>query len=278
MVIVEENRSFEGVIGSPSAPYVNSLANHYGLAARAHAQSHPSLPNYLELISGSTHGISDDGTGYQLSGTTLANQLSDNGVDWRAYMEAMPSACYSGAGGGGYAKKHDPFMYFTAITGNNSTCSRIVPFSQFTADIGSNAAPSFAFVVPSLCHDGHDCSTAVMDSWLSANLTPVLASAWFAQHGVVILTWDEGTDSSGCCVGAHGGHVATVVVSHDLGAHVQSDQPVDHAGILRTVELYGLPYLGDAACACSGDLGTLIATVEPATLSGLTWLTVAHRR
>lgn len=275
MLIVEENRSESAVIGASAAPYVNALVNRYGLATSSFAQSHPSLPNYLELLSGSTWGVADDGTGYSFTGSTLADQLEHHGIRWRAYMESMPGVCYRGAGINGYAKKHDPFMYFTTITGSASSCGNVVPYAQLHADLASGAAPDFMWVTPNLCDDGHDCATATMDGWLSTNLPAVLASSWFAQDGVVIITWDEGADSAGCCAGAHGGRVATIVVSSRRYGHATSASPVDHAGTLRTIEeLYGLSFLRDAACSCSGDLMSLVAS-PPSTL---TWLSAPHFR
>src|ERR1700682_3285358 len=80
MVIVEENRSESDVIGSPDAPYVNGLAHRYGRATIAFAQSHPGLPNYLQLLSGSTQGVSDDGTGYSFGAPTLVGQLQSRAI------------------------------------------------------------------------------------------------------------------------------------------------------------------------------------------------------
>ena len=57
-VIVMENKEAPAVIGSPAAPYATSLARRYGLATHSYAITHPSLPNYLALTSGSTDGIS----------------------------------------------------------------------------------------------------------------------------------------------------------------------------------------------------------------------------
>ncbi|MBV9526549.1 MAG: phosphoesterase [Candidatus Dormibacteraeota bacterium] len=276
LVIVEENRSEESVIGASDAPYVNALASQHGLATESYGVSHPSLPNYLELISGSTQGVSDDGTGYSFGAPTLAGQLQAAGIGWRAYMEGMPSPCYGGAGGNGYAKKHDPFMYFTEVTRSAAMCASVVPLSGLPADLQNGTAPPFLWITPNLCHDGHDCSNATMDSWLAGTLPQVLASAWFAQDGIVIITWDEGYTGPGCCNGAHGGHIATIVVSSRLSHAATQSSPVDHAGLLRTIELlYGLPFLGDAECACSGDLMALVGPA-PVPISG--WLTAPHLR
>ena len=278
MLIVEENRDYPSVIGSGDAPYINALANRYGLATASYAQARPSLPNYLTLLSGSTQGVTDDGTGYTFAAPTLVDQLAQHGFTWRAYMESMPSACYGGATSGEYAKKHDPFMYFSSITGNPSQCQNVVPLASLSAELSSATAPDFVWVTPNLCDDGHDCSTTTADSWLAANVQPVLSSDWFRHNGVVILTWDEGTVSTGCCNGAYGGHIATIVVTARSQPHTATAAAVDHAGTLRTIEdRYGLAPLGDAACACSGTLASLLPAPE-AVPSDLTWLTVPHRR
>ena len=281
MLIVEENRSESDVIGSSDAPYINGLASRYGLATASYGQSHPSLPNYLELLSGSTHRVSDDGTQYSFAGPTLVDQLEGRHITWRAYMESMPSACYTGSSSGQYAKKHDPFMYFQSITDNASQCQNVVPVRSLQTDLKSPQAADFIWITPNLCNDGHDCSTTTADAWLQTELATVLTSSWFQQNGLVIITWDEGSDSSGCCGGADGGHIATIVIAANQQAHLTSAHPVDHAGTLRTIEqLYGLPFLGDAACTCSGDLNPLIPAAQPAPMPtpSLTWLTVPHRR
>ena len=279
MVIVDENRDAGSVIASRDAPYINALATRYGVATAAYAQAHPSLPNYLELISGSAQGVSDDGSQHSFAGPTLVDQMAQNGISWRAYMEGMPTACYTGAAAGAYAKKHDPFMYFRSVSDRPAQCQNVVPYTSLRADLSSAQPPDFMWVTPNLCDDGHDCSTATADTWLANNLPPVLASSWFAQDGVVILTWDEGTDSSGCCDGASGGHVATIVIGAGSPRHTTESQAVDHAGTLRTVEdLYGLPPLGDAACTCSGSLAALLPPPAGPATAGLTWLTVPHWR
>lgn len=281
LLLVEENRSESDVIGSSEAPYINSLAATHGLAVASYGQSHPSLPNYLELLSGSTQAVTDDGTQYSFAGPTLVDQLAQQRITWRAYMESMPSACFTGGSAGEYAKKHDPFMYFRSITQNAGQCQNVVPLRSLQSDLTSSQAADFIWVSPNLCDDGHDCSTATADSWLQANLATVLSSSWFGQNGLVIITWDEGSDNAGCCDGAEGGHVATIVIAANQQQHLSSAQPLDHAGILRTIEqLYGVPLLGDAACTCSGDLMPLIPASQPAPTPtpSLTWLTVPHRR
>jgi hypothetical protein len=260
LIIVLENREASQVIGSPSAPAINALATKYGQATQAYATSHPSLPNYLELIAGGTFGITTDCTSCSVEGPTLADQLSQADISWRAYMEGIGSPCPTQTGGNGYAKKHDPFVYFRHIVQTPNLCDNVVPLSGFSRDLNQGGSP-FLWVTPNLCHDGHDCSNAIMDSWVDQTMRSVMASPWYTTGGTVILTFDEGTSSVGCCGGAHGGQIATIVVRTGLGPGARLDAPVDQAGFLRSIEdVYGLAHLGDATCPCSGSLASLLGT------------------
>src|ERR1700716_1738691 len=88
-VIVMENRSYNQVIDSP---YIAQLAAKYGVATNYHSVSSPSLPNYLALTSGDTWGINDNEF-HRLPAGGLGAQLSDAGIEWRAYMEGMSGGC-----------------------------------------------------------------------------------------------------------------------------------------------------------------------------------------
>src|SRR5207237_2484983 len=88
-VIVMENHEYGSVIGTAAAPYINSLANSYGLATNYYAASHPSLPNYLALTAGSTFGIASDCTTCYVNATNIGDQLEASARSWKAYKEAI---------------------------------------------------------------------------------------------------------------------------------------------------------------------------------------------
>jgi hypothetical protein len=259
MVILMENREESSVIGRSDAPYMNQLASSYGLATHWYGVSHPSLPNYLALISGSDQGVHDDGTQYSFAGQTLVDQLAARGVGWKAYMEDMPSPCFGGPSSGRYAKKHDPFVYFRSITGTPAQCARVVPHTQLATDLAAGTAPPFLWVTPNLCNDGHDCDNRTADSWLRGEMQTVMGSAWYRQGGSVIITWDEGSSVSGCCAVPAGGQIPTIVVT--AAGQRRLDAPGDHLGTLRALEeVYGVGYLAGAGSATHGDLRPLLAS------------------
>ena len=207
-VIVLENREYGQVIGASGAPYLNRLARRGALATRYYAISHPSLPNYLAMIGGSTFGIRSDCTRCSASGPSLPEQLSEAGVDWRAYMQGMPRSCYLGGYSGRYAKKHNPFYYFPSIVSEPASCRRVVPGRRLWSDLRGGTLPTFGWITPDLCNDAHDCGLARSDRYLS-RLVPALLPR-LGRNGYLVLTFDEGSSDRGCC-GAHGGRVATIL-------------------------------------------------------------------
>jgi phosphatidylinositol-3-phosphatase len=256
-VVVMENREFGQVIGNTDAPYVNRLAKRYALATRFFAVSHPSLPDYLALIGGSTFGITSDCTSCSVPGRSLIDQLERHAISWRAYMQAMPSACYKGAYSGLYAKKHNPFMYFDRISDNPARCSNVVRFGRLGTDISNGTLPSFVWVTPDLCRDGHDCTTRTADRFLHQQLPPLLTA--LGKNGLLFLTWDEGSTGAGCCRLAHGGHIVAVLAGARAKRGVRSKTGFDSYSLLRTIEdLWGLQAMRHAGCACSRSMTGLL--------------------
>lgn len=256
VVIVMENKEATDVLGTSSSRYVTALARGSATATRSYAIGHPSLPNYLALTSGSTHGIASDCTDCHVAGHNIADQLEAAHRSWKAYMEDLPGPCSRVAGAGGYAKKHDPFLYYDDIANDPRRCRNVVSFDRLASDLRQGKLPAFAFISPNLCHDTHDCDVATGDRFL-AGLVPRLLRE-IGPHGFVVLTWDEGSSSAGCCTDAHGGRIATIVAGPDVRPHARIGHPVDHYGVLRTIEnALGLPPLGGAALARSGNLDGL---------------------
>ncbi|MFI5285912.1 MAG: alkaline phosphatase family protein [Candidatus Dormibacteria bacterium] len=268
MVIVEENRGYAATLGSCFAdPYLCSLASSYASLTSWYAIAHPSAPNYLALESGGAQGISSDctpdggGCG-PFQSLDLGAELSSAGIPWVAYMESMPSPCDRVGGSGDYAEKHNPFMYFGAERGN-ACAAHLVPYpgaGSMSATLDSSAPPDFVWITPNLAHDMHDGSVAQGDAWLHANLLAVLSSAWFADHGTVIITMDENdaSPSGSCCGNAAGGRVPMIVVSANARGRGAIVTRGDHYTTLRTIEsAFGLRLLGNAAAA-PGDFSALL--------------------
>jgi hypothetical protein len=237
--VVMENHAYSQIVGSSSAPYINQLAAQCGSAARFSAESHPSLPNYVAMTSGSTQGIGDDAnpSSHRLKAASIFSQLGPRG--WRALQESMPSRCVR-HDSGTYAVRHNPATYYTGV---RAACrARDVPLGATP-----NLSARFTFVTPNLCHDMHDCSVAAGDAWLKGFLPKVFAGRGYrAGRTAVFVTWDEDDGSSA-------NHIDTLVIAPSVRPGTAPGAPFDHYSMLRTTEqLLGLQtFVGKAASAAS---------------------------
>src|SRR5215472_12256759 len=156
VIVLENHNSFTsfgsiGILDNPQAPNITALAKKYNVAPNYHGVWHPSLPNYVAMITGnwvgtnvigtghtypagSTVGISDDDSAsvstdygppanpsfhrWTIQTPSVAGQLVKAGKDWRAYLQNIPISGTTLANWPGdnntaklYAVKHNPFPY-----------------------------------------------------------------------------------------------------------------------------------------------------------------------
>lgn len=246
VVIVFENKTYQDVIGSRAAPTFNRLAHQNALLTNYCGVAHPSLPNYLALVSGSTHGITDDCTDCTVDGANVADTLEAHRRTWKTYAEGLPRRGFTGAQAGRYAKKHDPLAYFHDVTDNPARLSRIVPLDQFDRDLTARALPDYALVAPDLCHDMHDCSVSTGDAWLRSFMPRLLASPEL-RRGVVFIVFDEADKGERA---GGGGHTIALAAGPTVQPGSRATAPLTHYNLLRTIEdAWGLPRLGHSASA-----------------------------
>jgi acid phosphatase len=256
MVVMMENKNASQVIGQSDQPYTNSLARTYGLATESYAFGHPSLPNYLDIVSGSNQGVTDDNPPSSHDfpdAMTLADQLVEAGFSAKAYAENLPPDPKVSVGE--YAVRHVPWEYFP-----NAKIS-VVDASLMLGDLDSADAPDFVWYTPNLIDDEHDGTVEEGDAFLSRLIPQVQSTSWYRAGGVIILEWDESDDdNSGINGSGGGGHIPTIVISAALQAHPEQDStPVDTAGILGSIEdAYGLGHLGTAGSPTNGDIDALL--------------------
>jgi hypothetical protein len=220
--------------------------------------------------------------------STIANQLSASHRTWKGYMEDMgkdprresPTCGHPPIGARDktqhatardqYATKHDPFVYFHAIIDSSSCRTHVVELGRLASDLQfADSTPNFAFIVPNLCHDGHDrpCANGEPGGLVSAgrflaHWVPLITRAPAFRDGLLIVVFDEagGVDASACCdepsgpnvehpgiAGPGGGRTGAVLLSPFIEPRTVSDVPYNHYALLRSLEdVFGLPYLGYA--------------------------------
>jgi hypothetical protein len=231
VVIVLENKTYSDVVGSNSAPYLQSLIARGTLYTDYHAAP-GSLPDYLRMTSGL------DTTSAAAGSDNIFHQLQTTGVSWGEYEESMPGACYKQSGQPPYDKLHNPAVHYDDVTSDKATCANVVPYSAFDP----TKLRAFSYVVPNNLHNMHDGATksaqiAAGDQWLKSHVPAMLSG------GVrVIITWDEGNRSSE--------HIATIAVGGGAGVGVKDATAYTHYGLLAGLEhAFGVPLLHHARTA-----------------------------
>ena len=204
-----ENHSYAEIVGNRDAPFLNAAAKRDGLAANYRAITHPSEPNYLALVAGSTFGVTSDDVTH-----VHARSLADQ-VRVRSYMQNDGSSTY--------ALKHDPF----AVLGRRSE-----DWSRFARD----PLAQFTLVVPDLVHDMHSGSVAAGDAFTRA---AVAAIERRDRHALIFITFDEGTDAEN--------HVLTLVIGgRNVVSHRRYDH---YALLHTIEDYLGVPCLARACAA-----------------------------
>ncbi|HEY9367895.1 alkaline phosphatase family protein [Streptomyces sp.] len=237
VVVVFENKQYGEIIGSANAPYVNQLANAGASLTAMKALTHPSQPNYFNLFSGGTQGITGDGcyTPQSMTAPNLGQELIAAGKTFATYNEDLPSEGSTACTNGQYAQKHNPWFAFKNVPLNTGKTWAQFPRTDF------NALPHLSFIVPNQCNDMHSCSVNTGDTWLKNNLDAYAQWAK-ANNSLLVLTWDEDN-----FLGSN--QIASVF----YGAHVKQGRygsAYNHFNLLRTFEdLFGTGHAGNAASA-----------------------------
>jgi hypothetical protein len=255
----------------------------------------------------------------------IGTELTAAGRGWKAYEQDMgndpsresaacghpavdsPDNTQNAEQGDGYATRHDPFVYFHSVIDDASYCDAhvvalgtkkgVMPAGALPGETGLAAdlksietTPSFSFITPNLCEDGHDypcknetggpSALADIDSFLSTWVPKITNSPAYKKNGLIEITFDESdgpqSDSSSCCgetpgstsplpgiTGPGGGQVGAVLLSPYIKKGTVTVTDYNHYSSLATFEnLFGLPRLGEAQTVTS-TFGSDVFTKAP---------------
>ncbi len=221
MVFAFENRTWNSVgLGfGPSMPYLHALGQQcaYFSDWTETDTRQSSLTQYVGQVTGARQsGTVDDCAPSSQCSTTADNlfrQARHAGLRAINYVEGATTPCSAA----GNAAKHIPYLYLFGDDDRAYCQQQVRPFGEFDA----NNLPAFAFVTPTLCHDGHDCSNTAVDAWARQHIQPVLDSGAYRSGHVAVFVWyDEDhpvpnlwvtpTASRGPLTAADAGYAATL--------------------------------------------------------------------
>lgn len=267
VVVVMENSPYDTITSNSALHFINgTIQPNTIVLTQMHADSAPSLPNYVWMAAGQSCGADGSDSAWDRTCPSLFDQMDKRGIGWTVFAEGYPGgagSCFTGVSSdtasNDYVRKHVPPLLFSSTSAGTACTTHVQNFPDDIPADGSAPAnnfkdvhlPALTFVIPNLCHDMHNaasqCGTAQGgqpggDLWLSRNWASLLQDA--GPRGVVILTWDEGESSSE--------HIATFIGGAPVpnGGGTQDGHSYDHSSLLRAIEdALGLPCLSGACKA-----------------------------
>lgn len=287
MVLMLENQEYSSIIGGTgltNAPNINALAASYPICTSYYGDSHPSLPNYISLVTGLHASVTDDNppsSHTALSGqANLFAQLDTAGIPWTAYFESLTGnplvdeGSTDPTGDQLYAVHHNPMAYVatsaqlawsgSAVTGTWASKCNAYSQSAMTTYLNNSAnQDAFVWVTPNMMDDMHDpvgtsandnASIQAGDTWVNTFVTAVQGTSWYTSGGTILIIWDEAYNTTGSQVAGgfgspavNGGPVAFLAVSQNLQGYANQSANLTHIGVLQSIQaFYGLSALGGA--------------------------------
>jgi acid phosphatase len=251
VIIVEENKNYDQIVGSKNALYINGVLQEEGASlTQMYGEEHHSQGNYFWLFSGSNQnvGFRNRVPSSTFQSANLGEELIRTSHSFKGYSEGLPEIGSTVVKQRLYARKHVPWISFSNVpNGQTAADSSNLRFpADFPSDYSS--LPTVSFVIPNLVHDMHNgpvsSSVRVGDEWLKKNIAGYYE--WAKQHNrLLILTFDESDKST-----LRGGltnpadkdpnkrnRIATILA----GAHIKPGEyaegkGVDHVSLLRMIE------------------------------------------
>jgi acid phosphatase len=250
VVLVLENTSFSEIVDSNVAVYIKSLINdpYSALFTQSYGMSRPSQPNYLQMFSGSTQGVTSNNLpqGLPFITSNLGAQIIAASKTFTGFCEDLPYAGYTGEYYAGYARKHNPWVNWQGSPLNGLPVSVNQPFTSFPTDF--NLLPHLSVVVPNNINSMHDgvypTRISIADTWIQNNLNAYIQWAK-TRNSLFILTFDEDNFFNQ--------RIATLFLG-PMVQHGSYSNYFNHYNLLRLLEdIFNLSPLGGATSAAPTD-------------------------
>jgi hypothetical protein len=239
LIVIFENTAYQEAV---SQPFFAKFAKDGALLTNFFAETRPSQPNYLALVSGDTYGVTRNNN-VNLNVRHVGDLLEAKGKSWKIYLEDYPGNCFTGAYSGDYVRRHNPFISFLNVQQDAARCNaHLVGSDTFQTDVQSGNLPDFSIYVPNQSHNGHDTGVDYADRWFSSTFGSLLQNPKFMQGLLVITTFDEAK-------GAGPNRIYTAFRGDMVKPGSQFSARVSHYSLLKMIEdAFGLGNLrrGDA--------------------------------
>ncbi len=242
-LIYMENKGVGNIIGSPNAPYINSLINSQDYVSNYYALGHPSDPNYFRIMGGSDFGIAYNPVSNVINAPSLMQEMDQKGISWAGYAQGMP---FPGAtmSQGDYATDALPFLEFKYVFDNTPAYlqTHLLPLTQLSTGLADpNTAPRFAWIAADSANNmegpvntpgsvarwalsqltNHQYNVAAGDAFVQQEVQTIEASPTWnsSQSDVIYITMDEDSNNLSLGFGNEGNHVVMIAIPNQAAVN-----------------------------------------------------------
>jgi hypothetical protein len=232
-----ENKGVDDIVGSPNAPYINSLINSNGYADNYYALGHPSDPNYIRIMGGSDFGIDYNPTSNAIDANSLMQEMDQAGISWAGYAQSMPTPGDL-VSSGNYSVDELPFAQFNYVFDNTPAYlqEHLLPLTQLQSDLAdSSKFPEFTWIAAdennnmegpidspsgiaqfiSSQFTDHQYNVAAGDQFVQQEISTIENSPTWndpTQKDAIFLTFDEDNNNLSLGFGNDGNNVPMIVI------------------------------------------------------------------
>ncbi|CAF3778161.1 unnamed protein product [Rotaria socialis] len=241
-----ENKDYKDIIRSSAwQSIIQSSASFLNM----YAITHPSQPNYISMIAGSTLNYQNNDY-FSTNELTIIDLLNKAQVSWKSYQENYTSLSTTTSPNcndamelekGSYVRRHNPFMFSTSVRHHTNECKKIVNADQLEIDLTNKQLPQFSFYTPNIKNSGHDTDLNYAGNYLQKWLDIHLNNSAFTNGTLLIVTFDEDNNNPD-----RTNHIAAFMWGIDyLYSEVKISGTFNHYSLLKLFEEnWGLGNLG----------------------------------
>jgi Phosphoesterase family len=239
-VIYMENKGVDDIVGSPNAPYINSLINTEDYDSNFYALGHPSDPNYFRILGGSDFGIDYNAAGNVIDAPNLMQEMDQAGISWAGYAQGMPTPGDI-TSSGDYAVDQLPFAQFSYVYDNTPAYleQHLLPLTDLSTGLQDpNTFPEFTWIAADEDNNGEgpidtpsgiaqflisqvtnqQYNVAAADQFVQQEVSAIENSPTWTdpnEKDAIILTFDEDNNNLSLGFGNDGNNVPMIVIPNE---------------------------------------------------------------
>jgi hypothetical protein len=283
-LIYMENKGVNDIVGSPNAPYINSLINNNPYDTNYFALGHPSDPNYIRIMGGSDFGIDYNPTSNVIDAPSLMQEMDQAGISWAGYAQSMPTPGDL-VSSGDYSVDELPFAQFGYVFNNTPAYlqEHLLPLTELSTNLQDpNTFPEFTWIAANEANNmegpintpsgiaqflisqltNHQYNVAAGDQFVQQEVSAIENSPTWTdptQKDAIIITFDEDNNNLSLGIGNEGNNVPMIVIPNQdaitgggmQSGHFTTDAYYNQYSLMATIE--------DALRATPGTLDPLTA-------------------